>query len=1056
MRQFAEILMAREWENQNITHHNVLKAHAPLHAYSEHKNAVLGGDGARTYLNGSWSFKLFSQPELVEAHCVEHHFNDSSWDTIAVPSNWQLQGYDFPIYTNVKYPFDDNPPYVPSENPTGVYRRDFMLDERDLEQQIRLVFDGVNSAFHLWCNGKWVGYSQDSRLLAEFDLSEHIELGSNQITVMVMRWSDGSYLEDQDMWWLSGIFRDVYLLKKPKQRIEDVAIQTELDASYCHALLKVRTHVCGNVSELKTRIALYDSEGKSVMESDFANTGEVLVDEKGGWNDRTHHSIQISHPNKWSSESPYLYRCVVSLFDDAENLLDCEAYAVGFRQVDIIDGLLRLNGQPLLIRGVNRHEHHPEFGHAVSKESMLEDVLLLKQNNFNAVRTAHYPNHPYWYELCDQYGLYVVDEANIESHGQFPMCRLSDDVSWLPAYMRRASRMVERDKNHPSVIIWSLGNESGIGGNHHVMYQWIKNADTTRPVQYEGGGADTAATDIIVPMYSRVESDVVFGQDPEKVNKYGIKKWISLPNESRPLILCEYAHAMGNSLGSFDKYWKTFREYPRLQGGFIWDWVDQGLTKTDDNGTTYWAYGGDFGDRINDRQFCINGLIFPDRTPHPTLIEVKKAQQFFQFSLVGAQNLRINVSNEHLFPSDAKFTLHWQLLEGDNLVELGQLPLDTAPNQKESVVLSEHHLPTQAKAQRYLNLHVVLSNDQAWADAGFEVASEQLNVPTITSLESSKSLIDSETLVNSEALENSETPEKNGDVQFNVMANQIEIVGQEFSVRFDKKTGLIAQWLVNGQNVMAEPPKDCFYRAPLDNDIGTSEANHVDPNSWAARWKSTGLWDMTQNCTRFNATHMGEYVQIEADFSHRHKTSCLIKTRWVYHVKFSGELEVSVKVEVASGLPSLPRVGLIFALSDSDQSVDWFGRGPHENYPDRQLSAHIGHYQLAARDWFTPYIFPTEAGLRCDVTRATIGDFTLSAPISQPIHLNMSQYNPQHVGQVKHTNELVETGLMYVNVDGAHMGVGGDDSWTPSVHSEFLLTDHSYHYQITLKPNMNG
>ncbi|MBD1557202.1 beta-galactosidase [Vibrio sp. S9_S30] len=1037
MREFADILTAREWENQHITHHNVLNAHVPLHAYSYHEDAVLGGDGARKYLNGFWSFQLFPQPELVEAQCVEHHFNDSSWDTIVVPSNWQMQGYDFPIYTNIKYPFEDNPPYVPSDNPTGVYRRDFMLDEHDLAQQIRLVFDGVNSAFHLWCNGKWVGYSQDSRLPAEFDLSEFVELGSNQITVMVMRWSDGSYLEDQDMWWLSGIFRDVYLLRKPNQRIDDVSIHTKLDASYCHARLNVCVHVYGHVSALKTHIALYDSEGKSVMESDFAGTGEVLVDEKGGWSNRTHHSLLICNPNKWSSESPYLYRCVVSLFDDAENLLDCEAYSVGFRQVDIIDGLLRLNGQPLLIRGVNRHEHHPESGHAISKESMLEEVLLLKQNNFNAVRTAHYPNHPYWYELCDQYGLYVVDEANIESHGQFPMCRLSDDVSWLPAYMRRASRMVERDKNHPSVIIWSLGNESGIGGNHHAMYQWIKKSDPTRPVQYEGGGADTAATDIIVPMYARVESDVVFGQDSEKINKYGIKKWISLPNESRPLILCEYAHAMGNSLGSFDKYWKAFRAYPRLQGGFIWDWVDQGLTKTDDNGTAYWAYGGDFGDRINDRQFCINGLIFPDRTPHPTLAEVKKAQQFFQFSLVEAKTLQIRVSNEHLFPSDARFTLHWQLLEGDKLVELGQLPLVIEPNQKEWIVLSDNALPKAAKAQRYLNVHVVLSHDQPWAHAGFEVACEQLNIPTLTGLESP------------------DPSESSGDVQLNVLANHVEVIGQAFSVQFDKKTGWIEHWLVNGTPVLAEPPKDCFYRAPLDNDIGTSEANHMDPNSWVARWQHAGLWGMTQQCVRFNATHMGGYVQIEAVFSHSNDTHCLIKTHWIYQVRFSGELEISVKVEVASGLPSLPRVGLIFALVDSGQSVDWFGRGPHENYPDRRFSAHIGHYQLAAKDWFTPYIFPTESGLRCDVSRATIGDFTLSAPISQPIHLGMSQYHPQRIGQATHTKDLVETGLLYVNVDGAHMGVGGDDSWTPSVHAEYQLTDHSYHYQVTLKPNMN-
>lgn len=542
MRTFSQIISAREWENQHITHHNVVEAHAPLNGYTSLAEAVGKNSSHALSLNGVWKFQLFDSPELVSEEFVSEHFDDSSWKSITVPSNWQMQGFDKPIYTNVKYPFADNPPFVPSDNPTGLYRTRFHCKEQELLDTHRLTFDGVNSAFHLWCNGRWVGYSQDSRLPAEFDLSPFLHAGENSLAVMVLRWSDGSYLEDQDMWWLSGIFRDVTLLRKPKVAIEDVCIVTQLDACYRDAVLNISTqitkHSNGVESCDKLKAELYDAQGQLVCEPQIVGFGERVVDEKGPWSEVAEHRISVVNPNKWSAESPYLYRCVVSLLNEHDELVDCEAYDVGFRCVEITDSLLKVNGKPLLIRGVNRHEHHPELGHTMTREGMIQDIKLLKQNNFNAVRTAHYPNHPLWYELCDEYGLYLVDEANVETHGQFPMCRLSNDSSWLNAYMRRMTRLVERDKNHASVIIWSLGNESGIGRNHHAMYQWVKQTDPTRPVQYEGGGADTAATDILCPMYARVDWDLpVVESQPEVTPRVGIRKAIALPNEQRPLIL---------------------------------------------------------------------------------------------------------------------------------------------------------------------------------------------------------------------------------------------------------------------------------------------------------------------------------------------------------------------------------------------------------------------------------------------------------------------------------------------------------------------------------------
>ena len=488
MKTFSEIINARDWENQHVTHQCVVEAHAPLRAYHSHEAALNNqASDFSLSLNGQWAFQLFAKPEDVPAACIEKEFDETHWTDIPVPSNWQLEGHDKAIYTNVKYPFADTPPLVPQDNPTGIYRLSFDLPEGWSERQNRVNFDGVNSAFHIWCNGRWVGYSQDSRLAAGFDLSDHLVTGGNQITVMVLRWSDGSYLEDQDMWWLSGIFRDVTLLSKPAVSIRDVAVTTDLDACFNHGTLKVCTYLSEQNRDYRVQVELFDAQKNQVIDPVSAGFGQRMVDEKGAWQDLAEHTIAIATPEKWSAESPYLYRVVVSLLNVEGEVVDREAYQVGFRVVAISDGQLKVNGEALLIRGVNRHEHHPEKGHAVSRDDMLVDIKLLKQNNFNAVRTAHYPNHPLWYELCDEYGLYVVDEANIETHGQFPMCRLSNDPSWLNAYMRRMTRMIERDKNHPSIIIWSLGNESGIGNNHHAMYQWTKLKDPTRPVQYEGG-----------------------------------------------------------------------------------------------------------------------------------------------------------------------------------------------------------------------------------------------------------------------------------------------------------------------------------------------------------------------------------------------------------------------------------------------------------------------------------------------------------------------------------------------------------------------------------------
>ncbi len=1029
MRTFEQVIAAREWENQYVTHHNVCEAHAPLKAYPTTQAALDNkGSSNQLSLNGEWKFKLFDQPETVESDYVSASFDDSQWDKIVVPSNWQLQGYDKPIYTNVKYPFADTPPIVPSENPTGLYRLEFDVPEHFDNKRQTLTFDGVNSAFHLWCNGVWVGYSQDSRLAAEFDLSDFLTSGKNQIAVMVMRWSDGSYLEDQDMWWLSGIFRDVTLMAKPKVAIQDVEVKTNLDACYRDAFLEVTTFVNQKTDANRVEIELFDADGQSVFGKKSAQCGQRFVDEKGPWLDRAEHKVFIENPHKWSAEDPYLYRVVVTLFNGDEQL-DCEAYNVGFRSVEITDGLLKVNGKAILVRGANRHEHHPELGHTMTREGMIEDIKLLKQNNFNSVRTAHYPNHPMWYELCDEYGLYLVDEANIETHGQVPMCRLADDASWLNAFMRRMTRLVERDKNHPSIIIWSLGNESGIGANHHAMYQWTKRRDPSRPIQYEGGGAMTEATDIICPMYARVDWDLpVVAHQPEVTPRVGIKKSIALPNETRPLILCEYAHAMGNSLGSFGEYWKAFRDHPRLQGGFIWDWVDQGITKTDENGEKYWAYGGDFGDTINDRQFCINGLIFPDRTVHPTLLEAKFAQQFYQFEMIATSPVTLRVTSENLFTSSDNERLSWTITEDGRVISSGEIDLAICAEEQVDIELDKALPQTQPGKDYHLNLSVSLRESTAWAEAGHVTATQQFELPANISLELAPAY-----------------PE--GELNLVESDNQIAISGEDFALSFNKLTGLIENWEKAGQSQIVAGPKDNFYRAPLDNDIGVSEADRIDPTAWTSRWDAAGLANLESDCIELSARQSMGKVELTSRFAHQHQGNVLFATQWNYEIFADGKVSIDVDVKASKGLPPLPRVGMELALPQQQQNVQWFGRGPHENYPDRLDSAHIGQYTATQQEMHTPYIFPSENGLRCDVKQASIGDLSIEGDF----HLSVSRYSQSNVAQAKHTNELEDSGQLFVRLDGFHMGVGGDDSWTPSVHDEYKLVAERYRYQVTLQ-----
>lgn len=821
---------------------------------------------------------------------------------------------------------------------------------------------------------------------------------------------------------MSGIFRSVWLLHKPALHLSDVQLTPELDALYRDAELVVNVSVDGlnqQPENLTINVELWDDHEQ--VASHRQPLGSPTIDERGNYAERAVMHLPVARPVLWSAETPHCYRAVVSLWC-GDTLIEAEAWDIGFRRVEISNGLLKLNGKPLLIRGVNRHEHHPERGQVVTEEDMVQDILLMKQHNFNAVRCSHYPNVPRWYELCNHYGLYVVDEANIETHGMVPMNRLSDDPAWLPAWSARVTRMVQCNRNHPSIIIWSLGNESGGGGNHEAMYHWLKRNDPSRPVQYEGGGANSTTTDILCPMYARVESDLLIPAVP----KWGIKKWISLPGEQRPLILCEYAHAMGNSLGNYADYWQAFRDYPRLQGGFVWDWADQAITKTFDDGSVGWAYGGDFGDKPNDRQFCMNGLVFPDRRPHPSLIEAMHAQQYFQFVLVSQNPLCISLTSEYLFRTTDNEELHWQVQAAGETLAAGRTTLALAPEAHAELTLSEElTLPAGAK-EVWLTLEVIQPAPTAWSDAGHRVAWQQFTLAAPLVLQALSPAAEGPELIHS-------------DTAWTVRSGEQQWI-------IDRQSGLLTHWQVDGKEQLLTPLRDQFVRAPLDNDIGVSEVERIDPNAWVERWKSAGLYHLTARCVQCDAQRLPHEVVIDSRWHYLRHDDVVIVSHWRMTFDAQGKLHLAIDGERAGTLPPLPRVGLHFQVPDQRKPVSWLGFGPHENYPDRRTSACFARWERPLDEMSTPYIFPTENGLRCDNKALDWGRWHVSGDF----HFSVQPYSTKQLMETDHWHWMQPEDGVWITLDGQHMGVGGDDSWTPSVLQQWLLLETRWQYQLTL------
>ena len=983
-----------EWNNNlHIYELNSEPAHAtlmPYHSLEKALKADRNDSAYRVNLDGDWKFKWSSNPDSRQKDFYKTDVRDKKWDTIPVPSSWQLHGYDFPIYTNKYYPWtgknggyeqpevEGNYPFAPTKyNPVGQYRTSFEVPRDWKKRRTFIHFGGVESAFYIWVNGEKVGYREDSYTPAEFDITDYLKPGYNQLAVEVYRWSDASYIENQDNVRLSGIFRSVYLYSTPAVHIRDFTVTTDLDDAYKNGKLGVAVALrdyAGNDVGKKYSVSarLFEGEQQILAEPLAMEVvvGTLHADAKATA------SVDIESPKLWSSEFPNLYTLVLELRDTAGEVTEYLSARVGFREIQLDHGRMLVNGKPVFIRGVNRHEWDPHTARTITEETMIKDIKMMKQANINAVRTSHYPNQPRWYELCDEYGLYVCDEANIETHGMQPMNRLSADPQWAHAYMSRYTQMVMRDKNHPSIIIWSLGNESGHGSSHNAMYAWSKQYDPSRPIQYEGGGSNTTATDIIAPMYARVNSTI----EDDAVPKWSIKKWVSLPNEQRPLILCEYAHAMGNSLGSFNDYWDAFREYPRLQGGFIWDWVDQGLSQWDENGEHFWAYGGDFGDTINDRQFCINGLIFPDRSVHPTLEEAKYCQRMISVTLdeQTENQVRLTVTNEHLFRATDNETLNWQLLENGIAIQSGKQILAIAADSSQALEIDLMFVP-KTEAQYHLNTDVTLTHATQWAEEGHVCTTEQFALRNQAGLQIPEP-------------KNALAPQvKQNDTH--VMVSSLDETHQW---QWDTQSGLLTNWIVDGQPQVLKAPEDNFYRAPLDNDIGISEIDNIDPNAWACRWELAGIGQWERQCTSCIVQALADSVQVASVFAYQFNGQIQAITKWQYTLNNLGEMNIAVDVTLADHLPPMPRIGLEMELplpieTANKTPISWQGLGPFENYPDRLAAARFGLHKQTLDQMHTPYIFPTDSGLRCGTKHLNIGNITVEGDFS----FSVGQYSQQ-------------------------------------------------------------
>ena len=1020
------------WNDISVIRENTEAPAAHFVPYRSREAAGGGNTGANPWLrslNGNWKFNYAASPAARPAGFHSEDFDVSGWDDIPVPSNWERQGYGHAIYVNVPYPFEIDEPNVPTDdNPVGSYRRDFSVPSNWQGEEIFLRLGAVSSAFYVWINGQYVGYSEGSKTPSEFRVTGAIREGDNTIAVEAYRWSTGSYLEDQDFWSLSGIQRDVSIYARPPTRVRDFFVHAGLANDYRDGAFEVEIELSNDTTtDVEQELSIEIRDGDIQVHADSIE----LVLAPGN----TSHTFAAALPgiNRWSAETPDLYTLLIASGGDTI------AQRIGFRTAEIVNGRFLINGRHVRLKGANLHEHHDQTGHVIDEETMLRDIRLMKAANLNAVRNSHYPQQERWYELTSEYGLYVVDEANIESHGYgYDHDRtLGNKPHWMPHHLDRTQRMLERTKNYPSVVIWSLGNEAGDGVNLGATYDWIKSRDLSRPVQYETEGnieeVGARHSDFHSSMYWR---------------HWDLEEYAQTHND-RPFILIEYAHSMGNSTGNLSDYWEIINRHDILAGGFIWDWVDQGLVEYDDHGVPYWTYGGDYGpaDVPSSGNFNFNGVVFPDRRVQPAYWEVKRVYQYVDFAL---ENDGITIRNNYDFIDLSEFALQWEVTADGRSVQSGVISgLDIDADSKGSIPLPYNAAALDSGPEHHLNLRLagtaqrgLLPADHVYAEAQFPVRSTigrfvAMGVGMPLSLQ------------------------ERGD--------QLVVRGSNFTASIGRTTGLLTSISRSGRRLLLAPLTPNFWRAPTDNDFG----NYMQ--DWAAVWEQAGR---NRSLLSLDVVDVRDSpIVIVADYAFADDDGNRVATwRSTFTFNATGTIDVDNSIERADGLPVMPRVGMNVELVRKLANVEWFGRGPFENYVDRNLAANVGRYSNSVADHYVPYMRPQENGYKTDTRWLSLADdddiglliFT-DQLLSFGVHHNRLQ---DFVPPVKiaitsedgpgardnlervniHVNDVVPRDLVSLDIDYGQMGVGGDDSWGKRTLQKYSLNEKHYEYRFTLLP----
>ncbi|RZJ73822.1 glycoside hydrolase family 2 TIM barrel-domain containing protein [Flavobacterium sp.] len=1004
-----------EWENPKIVDRNKEKPHSTFFLYDT-ENAAKSGNSSQSHLvkslNGQWKFSIVKSPNDKPKDFFKTDFDESKMKPIAVPSNWELQGFDIPIYSNIVYPFPKNPPFIaPKYNPVATYRQTFSVPGNWSDKQVILNFGSISGYAQIYVNGKEVGTTKAAKTAAEFDITSFLKKGENLLAVQVTRWHDGSYLEDQDFWRLSGIERDVFLQAYPKQSIWDFEVKGDLDATYANGQLSANVQIrqFGNAKPAAANLtfSLFDADGKQVYTETKKSAATVNF------------MANVPNVKKWSSETPTLYRYEIVLDQGGKKTF--VSGKTGFRKVEIKNSQLLVNGNAVMVNGVNLHEHHPTKGHTPDREMMRKDIAVMKQNNINAIRMSHYPHDPYLYQLCDEYGMYVCDEANIETHHMGAEWQNAFDKSkhpaylpeWADAHLDRIKRMLETDKNHPSIIVWSMGNECGNGPVFHDAYKWLKQRDNSRPVQFEQAG-ENENTDIVCPMYPSISN---------------MKKYAADKTKTRPYIMCEYAHAMGNSNGNFQEYFDIMAADPKMQGGFIWDWVDQGIEAVDSkNGRKYWAYGGDLGgeNMHHDENGGGDGMVDANRVPDPGLAEVKKVYQDIAFSFDGKQNLTIK--NKYFYTNLNAFDIKWELLENGNKVKEGIVDSDAAPQKSSVSKIDLGNL--SADKEYFLSVYAYTKSATEMIPAKHEMAREQFKI-------------------SGDFFKRNES-----------ISGKLKIVKSKESVSFesagvkgifDLKKGELTSYTSakSTAKIVENFPIPYFWRAPTDNDFGNEMPQKL------------GVWKEASKDAKVTSVKVGKQTKdgLPIDVVYQ-LNGAKIPFSVNYLIQNDGSVKITASLEKKGAkLPEIPRFGMRMVVDGKFGNLSYYGRGPWENYSDRNTASFVGNYKGKTKDEFVwQYLRPQECGYKTDARWFSVTDdsgFGLSVEGSQPLgfsamNVSTEAIDPGLTKAQRHISDVNLEDKVYLHIDYGQRGVGGDTSWGAYPHDEYLLTKDAYSYTFTI------